>query len=60
GAESLYRKVALAVLDFHDKRPAEWRPCMEYLIAEWGYDRYPGLCHMIPNAGVCVLSLAYG
>lgn len=60
GADSLYRKVALAVLDFHDKRPAEWRPCMEYLIAEWGYDRYPGLCHMIPNAGVCVLSLAYG
>jgi ADP-ribosylglycohydrolase len=56
---SLYLKVARAVLDFHDRMPGDWRACMEYLLAEWGYDRYPGLCHMIPNGGVCVLSLAY-
>lgn len=33
---------------------------MSYLLAEWGYDRYPGVCHIIPNAGVCALSLLYG
>ena len=60
GSDSLYRKVADAVLDFHDHSPEDWRACMEYLIREWGYDRYPGLCHIIPNAGVCVLSLVYG
>ena len=26
----------------------------------WGYDRYPGVCHIIPNAGVCFMALLYG
>jgi ADP-ribosylglycohydrolase len=56
----LYSDVAKAVMGFHGAHPGDWRPCQEYLIAEWGYDRYPGLCHMIPNAGVCVLALMYG
>ena len=57
---SRYAQVARAVMTFHDARPADWRACQEYLIAEWGYDRYPGACHIIPNAGVCVLALLYG
>lgn len=59
-AGSLYAKVVQAVADFHDAHPEDWRACQEYLIAEWGYDRYAGLCHMIPNAGVCALALLYG
>ena len=57
---STYESVAMAVRAFHDEKPGDWRACQEYLIAEWGYDKYPGLCHMIPNAGVCVLALLYG
>ncbi|HEY9054531.1 MAG TPA: ADP-ribosylglycohydrolase family protein [Rectinemataceae bacterium] len=57
---SKYAEVARSVISFHDAHPEDWRPCQEYLIAEWGYDRWPGLCHIIPNAGVCVLSLLYG
>ncbi len=57
---STYDRVARAVAAFHAAHPADWRECMEYLLAEWGYDRYPGMCHVIPNAGVCVLSLLYG
>lgn len=57
---SAYAAVVDAVVDFHAQRPDDWRACMEYLIAEWGYDRWPGLCHIIPNAGVCVLALLYG
>ena len=33
---------------------------MDYLQTEWGYDKYPGVCHIIPNAGVCAMSLLYG
>ena len=29
-----------------------WRACRDMLTADWGYDRYPGVCHIIPNAGV--------
>lgn len=57
---SAYASVVDAVVDFHRRQPDNWRACMEFLIAEWGYDRWPGLCHIIPNAGVCVLALLYG
>lgn len=59
-AGSRYDAVVRAVAAFHDSNPLDWRACQEYLLAEWGYDRYPGLCHMIPNAGVCALALLYG
>ena len=59
-AESKYAEVARAVVAFHKAHPDDWRSCQEYLLAEWGYDKWPGLCHIIPNAGVCVLALLYG
>ncbi len=58
--DTTYSRVARAVITFHEAYPSDWRACQEYLISDWGYDRYPGLCHMIPNAGVCILALLYG
>jgi ADP-ribosylglycohydrolase len=58
--ESTYAKVVEAVIDFHAVHPEDWYRCMEFLDAEWGYDKYGGVVHIIPNAGVCVLSLLYG
>lgn len=55
-----YRDVVNAVIRFHDEHPDNWRACRDYLEQEWGYDRYPGVCHIIPNAGVCIMSLLYG
>lgn len=55
-----YRDVADAVIRFHQEHPHDWRACRKYLEEEWGYDRYPGVCHIIPNAGVCIMSLLYG
>ncbi len=59
-AESTYNKVARAVCDFYDKHPDDFRLCMDMLVRDWGYDKYKGACHIIPNAGVCVLSMLYG
>jgi ADP-ribosylglycohydrolase len=59
-SDSLYTKVVKAVIDFYEKNPNDFRLCRQYLEDEWGYDKYPGICHIIPNAGVCILSLLYG
>lgn len=58
--DSLYAKVFEAVIQFHACNPEDWRACREMLEKEWGYNRYPGVCHIIPNAGVCALSMLYG
>lgn len=55
-----YANVTNAVRAFHDSKPDDWRACRDMLENEWGYDRYPGVCHIIPNAGVLVLALLYG
>lgn len=59
-ADSIYAKVARAVLAFHAQHPNDFRACRDMLERDWGYDKYTGVCHIIPNAGVCVLSMIYG
>ncbi|SDO49576.1 ADP-ribosylglycohydrolase [Paenibacillus sp. yr247] len=58
--QSTYAKVARAVLSFHAGQPGDFRACRDMLERDWGYDKYKGVCHMIPNAGVCILALIYG
>ncbi|NUH83471.1 ADP-ribosylglycohydrolase family protein [Bacillus firmus] len=60
--DSTYYSVVKAVIDFYQKHPEEedFRKCRQYLENEWGYDKYTGVCHIIPNAGVCALALMYG
>lgn len=58
--DSLYRQVTEAVRDFWESCPDDFYACIEMLNDHWGYDRFPGVCHIIPNAGACVLSMLYG
>ncbi len=55
-----YTRVVRAVIDYHDKNPENWRDCFKYVKENFGYDRYPGNCHIIPNSAVIILSLLYG
>ncbi len=55
-----YNKVVQAVLDFYKKEPSNWRLCFKMLEDDWGYDKYTGVCHIIPNAGVCIMAMIYG
>ncbi len=59
-ADSEYARVAKAVIAHHRAHPDDWRSCQRMLIADFGYDRYPGVCHIIPNAGVLIMAVLYG
>jgi ADP-ribosylglycohydrolase len=39
---------------------SDWRSAFGSLSASYGYDRYGGNCHMVPNHGLIILSLLYG
>lgn len=54
----IYRLIA----DLREWRSCEgdWRKARELLANRYGYDKYPGNCHVVPNHGVIILSLLYG
>lgn len=55
-----YVKVVRAVMAYHEEHPDSWRACRMYIEENFGYDRYPGVCHIIPNIAVMILALLYG
>nr|PZN57059.1 MAG: hypothetical protein DIU68_04950 [Chloroflexota bacterium] len=59
-SDSEYARVVRAMIDFHRSCPDDWRAAYGYLKENFGYDRYPGVVHIIPNAGVVALGLLYG
>lgn len=58
--DSEYARVVRAVLDFYQQNPDNWHACYAFLKANFGYDRYPGEVHIIPNAGIIIMALVYG
>ena len=59
-ADSEYTRVVKAVIDYYEKNPDSWRACFQYIFDHFGYDKYPGNCHIIPNIAVMILGLLYG
>lgn len=55
-----YTRVVKAVMSFYEKYPDDWRSCFDYIYQNFGYDKYPGNCHIIPNIAVMILALLYG
>lgn len=58
--ECEYAKAMRAVMQFYHCHPDSWKECFRYIYGNWGYDKYPGNCHIIPNAAVIILALLYG
>jgi len=45
--------------EWHAAEP-DWRRTRERVAAVYGYERYGGGCHMVPNHALIILSLLYG
>ncbi|MFQ3566726.1 MAG: ADP-ribosylglycohydrolase family protein [Aggregatilineales bacterium] len=54
--------IARLIHDLRAQRAAseDWRAARALLAQRYGYDRYGGVCHIVPNHGVIHLSLLYG
>lgn len=59
-ADCEYTRVVRAVMAYHEQNPGNWRDCYQYIFENFGYDKYPGNCHIIPNSAVMILGLLYG
>lgn len=55
-----YARVVRAVMAYYEENPENWRDCFQYIFENFGYDKYPGNCHIIPNIAVMILGLLYG
>ncbi len=59
--DSEYARAVRAVRTFYENDASgDWRSAFRYVKENFGYDRYPGYCHIIPNAAVIILALLYG
>ena len=54
----IYRLIA-DIRDWHATNPQDWYAARVKLAGHYGYDKYGGNCHIIPNHGLIVLGLLY-
>ncbi len=55
-----YAKTVRAVMEYHSGHRESWESCYRFIFENYGYDKYPGVCHIIPNIAVMILALLYG
>lgn len=61
-ADSEYARVVRAVMSYFESygTNGDWESCYRYVFKNYGYDKYQGVCHIIPNIAVMILALLYG
>jgi ADP-ribosylglycohydrolase len=57
-ADSLITQLVNDIRDWH-RTDGDWRVTRERIEHRYGYDKFPGNCHVIPNHAVIILSLLY-
>ena len=56
---SLIRRMIEDLRELHDREP-DWRKAFSYFSQHYGYEKYGGNCHMVPNHGLIIFSFLYG
>ena len=59
GDSVLYRMIG-DIRNWHAKHGDDWRATFAAIKAEYGYDKYGGNCHIVPNHGLIVHALLHG
>jgi ADP-ribosylglycohydrolase len=56
---TIYRLIG-DVRAWHAAHGDDWRKTRDQIAAHYGYDRYGGNCHMVPNHALIIMSLLHG
>jgi ADP-ribosylglycohydrolase len=59
-ADSTIARVIRDVRAWHAATPDDWRATLAQIQANYGYDKYGGACHMVPNHALIIMALLYG
>lgn len=54
-----YKKVRI-IMDYYQNHKENWKDCLKFIQENYGYDKYPGVCHIIPNLCVMIMGMLYG
>jgi ADP-ribosylglycohydrolase len=58
-ADSIIYRLIADIRDWHAADPHDWYGARAKLAGYYGYDKYGGNCHIVPNHGLIILSLLY-
>jgi len=58
-ADSTIARVIADVREWHAGEP-DWRKARDLIAANYGYDKFIGACHMVPNHALIIHGLLYG
>ncbi len=58
--QSEYAGMVRRVMEAAAANGDDWRATRAWITGHYGYDKYPGLVHIIPNAAVVVMALWHG
>jgi ADP-ribosylglycohydrolase len=58
-SDSTIARLIHDIREWHAREP-DWRAARELIAANYGYDKYRGACHMVPNHGLIIHALLYG
>ncbi|MEI7742701.1 MAG: ADP-ribosylglycohydrolase family protein [Chloroflexota bacterium] len=59
-ADSVIAALIADIREWHAREPGDWRLARRRLVERYGYDRYGGNVHMVPNHGLVILSILFG
>lgn len=57
--DSIIARMVQDIQEWH-AQDADWRVTRQRIVKHYGYDKYGGNCHMVPNHALIILGLLYG
>ncbi|AEM39918.1 ADP-ribosylglycohydrolase family protein [Ketogulonicigenium vulgare] len=57
--DSLIAKVIADIRTWHAEAPDDWQRSRQLIEDHYGYDKYPGNCHVIPNHALMIMTVLH-